>query len=123
LAEAAGWKRADGSTWWPPYDGAIPGTQRIISLEPGTGGYVHLVDRYGKTSGTYVSPAGLSLESRALSNIPTSSPSIYSIDASIGGVERSTIAPWFGKTGLGAQYKMPNAVQYYLDTLKFGVPK
>ena len=123
LADAASWKRADGSIWWPPYDGAIPGTQRIISLEPGVGGYVNLVDRYGKTSGTYVSPAGLSLESRALSSTPTTSPSIYSIDASVGGVERSTIAPWFGQTGLGVQYKLPNSVQYYLDTLKIGVPK
>jgi hypothetical protein len=123
LAEAAAWKRTDGSTWWPPYDGAIPGTQRIVSLEPGSAGSVNFVDRFGRTSGTYVSPAGLSLESRALSSKPTSSASIYSIDAGIGGVERSTIAPWFGQKGLGVQYKLPNSVQYYLDTKKLGEVK
>ena len=123
LAEAAGWKRADGSTWWPPYEGSIPGTQRVISLEPGGAGSVNLVDRYGRTAGTYVSPAGLSLESRSLSYAPASPPSMYSVDAVIGGVERSTIAPWFGQKGLGVQYKLPNSVQYYLDTMKFGEMK
>ncbi|WP_211464579.1 hemagglutinin repeat-containing protein [Collimonas silvisoli] len=123
LAEASGWKRADGSTWWPPYDGGLPGTQRIISLEPGTGDAVKLVDRFGKTSGSYVSPEGLSLESRALNSTPTTSPSIYSITGSINNVEAATITPWFGKTGLGTQYKLPNSVQYYLDTGKLGEPK
>ncbi|MGH8076595.1 MAG: TNT domain-containing protein [Lysobacter sp.] len=122
-AEAAGWKRPDGSTWWPPYDGAIPGTQRIISLNPATGGGLHLIDRYGKTSGYFVSPAGISLESRALSYTPNFSPSVYSVNGVIGGVERATITPWFGQRGLGVQYRLPDNVQYYLDTRKLGEHK
>jgi len=123
LAEEASWKRPDGSTWWPPYDGALPGTTKIIELNPGSGGALNLVDRFGRTSGSYVSPAGLSLESRALSSTPIIAPSVYSIDATITGVERATIAPWFGQKGLGVQYKLPDTVQYYLDTLRFGVRK
>jgi hypothetical protein len=88
-----------------------------------TGGAVNSVDRFGKTSGTYVSPAGLSLECRALSTTPTYSPSIYSIQDTITGVEAANIAPWFGKVGLGTHYKLPNSVQYYLDTGKLGVKK
>jgi hypothetical protein len=123
LAEAAGWKRADGSIWWPPYDGALPGTTKIVTLDPGNGGALNLVDRFGRTSGSYVSPAGLSLEARALSSTPTNAPSVYSVDATIYGVERATVAPWFGQKGLGVQYKLPDSVQFYLDTMKLGVRK
>ncbi|MDS4071740.1 MAG: glycohydrolase toxin TNT-related protein [Defluviicoccus sp.] len=123
LAEAAGWQHPDGSIWWPPYDGAIPGSQRMVSLEPSSTGSINLIDRYGRTSGTFVSPAGLSLGSRALNYTPTFPPSLYSVDGSIDGVVRSTIAPWFGQKGLGVQYKLPNSVQYYLDTLKLGEAK
>jgi Tuberculosis necrotizing toxin len=115
LAEAANWTRADGSTWWPPYDGALPGTTRIMTLEPGSMNSPHLIDRFGRTSGSYVSPAGLSLESRALSSTPANPPSVYSIDGTITGVEKATVTPWFGKKGLGVQYKLPDSVQFYLD--------
>nr|WP_240937589.1 TNT domain-containing protein [Chromobacterium haemolyticum] len=123
LAEAAGWKRPDGSIWWPPYDGALPGTQRFISLESSGGGGVNLVDRFGRTTGSFVSPAGLPLESHALSSMPSFPPSVYSVNGSILGVERATIAPWFGQKGLGVQYKLPNSVQYYLDIEKLGGPR
>lgn len=121
LAESAGWQRIDGSTWWPPYDGALPGTQRIVSLQPSLGATPKLIDRFGLPTGSYVSPAGASLESRALRSPPLSPPSLYSVDGVIDGVERATIAPWFGKPGLGIQYKLPNSVQYYLDATKLGV--
>jgi hypothetical protein len=123
LAEAAGWKRADGTTWWPPYDGAIPGTTKLIELGPSSAGALNLVDRFGRTSGSYVSPAGLSLEARALSSRPSGPPSVYSIDATISGVERATVIPWFGQKGLGVQYKLPNSVQYYLDNMHLGEKK
>jgi len=77
-AATAGWKRPDGSTWWPPYDGAIPGTQRTVALEQSVMDSQTLIDRFGKTAGTFVSPAGASLESRALSYRPNGPPSIYS---------------------------------------------
>lgn len=101
----------------------MPGTQKIISLEPGNGGTVNLIDRFGRTSGSYVSPMGVSLESRALNSTPMYPPSIYSIDASIDGVEKAIIAPWFSQKGLGVQYKLPSSVQYYLDNLILGEPK
>jgi len=115
-AKAAGWKRLDGSTWWPPYDGALPGTQRIVSLAPSSVNSLSLVDRFGVPAGRYVSPAGISLESRALSSVPAYAPSVYSVDSVISGVERAKVAPWFGQSGLGVQYHLPNTVQYYLDT-------
>ena len=112
------WKRVDGRIWDAPYDGAIPGTQRFISLEPGGPSSPNIVDRYGLTSGTYVAPAGTSLESRALSYAPNSPLHAYVIYSVIDNVERSTVAPWFGKKGLGPQYKLPDSVQYHLEIRK-----
>ncbi|WP_420800895.1 TNT domain-containing protein [Pseudomonas cavernicola] len=120
-AEAAGWVKPDGSTWWPPYDGAIPGTQRTITYQPSPeGSPLILVDRYGETSGRYISPVGVPLDARALSNVPTSPPSVYSVDGVIEGVERANAAGWFDQRGTGIQDKLPGRVQYYLDTGKLG---
>ncbi len=46
-----------------------------------------------------VSPVGLSLESRARSSTPSSSPSMYFVDAVIGGIERFAVGPWSGQQG------------------------
>jgi hypothetical protein len=110
LAQAANWRRADGSVWHPPFNGAMPGTQRTVTLPEGTG-----VDRFGGEGGTYVSPAYASTASRALGSEPTAPGSAYSVTDSIPGVERSVAAPWFGQRGLGTQYVLPKPVQGYLD--------
>ncbi|HEY0894330.1 MAG TPA: RHS repeat-associated core domain-containing protein, partial [Cellvibrio sp.] len=110
IAKAANWRKADGSTWWPPYDGAIPGTQQTITLDRGV-----VIDRYGRTSGTFVSPAGLPLGSRALASAPTVDPNVYDVLSPIKDVEAAKIAPWFDQPGLGTQYKLPSSVQNYLD--------
>jgi len=123
-AQAAGWKRADGSTWWPPYDGAIPGTQRMITLEPSLPeAPLNLIDRYGGTGGYFVSPAGVPLDARALASTPSGLPNVYSINGAIPSVERASIAPWFGQRGTGVQYRLPDRVQYYLDMKTLGEVK
>lgn len=60
-----------------------------------------------------VSPVGLSLESRARSSTPSSSPSMYFVDAVIGGIERFAVGPWFGQQGLGPKYDLPNIFPCY----------
>lgn len=35
-ARAANWMKPDGTTWWPPNDGAVPGTEKTVALQRGT---------------------------------------------------------------------------------------
>jgi len=121
LAESADWVRADGSIWWPPYDGAIPGTQRTMSLLPASSGSpLNLVDRYGKSSGSYVAPSGTPLKARALAETPADPPKIYSVEAIIDNVEASNTIGWFGQRGTGPQYKLPQSVRELIYDQKLG---
>jgi Tuberculosis necrotizing toxin len=68
-----------------------------------------LIDRYGSEYGSYFSPRGTPLNMRALDYIPNGKPNVYEVLKSFP-VEQSTIAPAFGKIGLGIQYKSPISV-------------
>jgi RHS repeat-associated protein len=113
-AEAAGWKRADGKTWWPDYDGAMPGTQRAATLSPTTN--PNVVDRYGDPKGSYVSPAGVPMGQRAMRSVPSEAPHIYDVTGTIPNVEVANAIPWFGQQGLGRQIKLPTNVQKQLHS-------
>ncbi len=99
-ARAAGWKRPDGSTWWPPENGAVPGSQQVTTLPKGT-----QLDRYGGESGGYLSPRGASFESRAMPGVPSTSPNNYVVNRPLS-VEQARIAPWFEQPGGGTQYRL-----------------
>ena len=88
--------------YYPPNNGAIPGTEHRIYLMPGT-----IIDRYGKINGYYFAPADTPLPARALP---------YNADLSLYHrfevlkpfeVEASTIAPAFCQPGFGIQYLSP----------------
>jgi uncharacterized Zn-binding protein involved in type VI secretion len=98
-AKAAGWKRPDGTPWWPPNNGGI-GTPKTGPLAPGT-----KLDRYGRPQGQYMGAAGDSISQRALESPPTGAPHKYTSQLGLH-VEESKVAPWFDQPGGGTQYRV-----------------
>ena len=90
--------------YWPLNYGAI-GKVNKEKLQPGT-----IIDRYGHEGGTFVSPANIPFEMRALP--PTtdmSSLNTYKIMKPINS-ETAIIAPAFNQIGLGVQHKLSEPV-------------
>jgi hypothetical protein len=105
------WTRPDGSTMWPPNNGAVKGTEEIITMKPGIE-----VGRIGKGTGKYVAPPRTSPEKLSLKpGTDTSMYNEYKIVREIPGVEKAKIAPWFGQPGGGTQYKLPKSIDILLE--------
>jgi len=109
-----GWYKADGRMNYPPNDGAIPGTEEIITLGENN---VLTVGRYGESGerSAYVTQTGV--DSSRLALPPNTDPSTYieyKILKSIPDVERAVVAPWVGDKGLGIQYKLPKPIKWYI---------
>ncbi|MCQ1530214.1 TNT domain-containing protein, partial [Lutispora saccharofermentans] len=103
------WYKADGSMNYPPNNGAVPGTEIKVDLQPGQS-----LGRYGNIGpkSNYVTAPGALPDSLSLP--PNTSPSIYTelqVVKPIPGVTQSTVAPWGGSTGLGLQYELPMPIQ------------
>ena len=87
-------------TYYPSNNGVVLGTERKIYLLPGD-----KIDRYGKLGGKYFSSVGTPLEMRALPyNADTTQYGQFEVVKPFE-VEVSVIKPWFGKIGLGVQYR------------------
>ncbi|MES2206098.1 MAG: RHS repeat-associated core domain-containing protein [Pseudomonadota bacterium] len=91
---------------WPPHRGAY-GPVKNIDLGVGT-----VIDRYGSTYGTFTAPVGTSFGARALpGSYETLAPyNQYNVINKIENVTQSNVLPWFGQTGKGVQYELPNSV-------------
>lgn len=89
--------------YYPANNGAL-GTWTRSILTKG-----QIIDRYGSEYGSYFSPRGTPLNMRALDYTPSGKASVYEVLKPFP-VEQSTIAPAFGKIGLGIQYKSPISV-------------
>jgi len=98
------WINSDGSTKWPANDG-FEGTPTITTLQPGT-----RIDRYGSTSGNFVSPYGTPYGARSLApgseNAPYNSYEVIKPFEVYSGIT----APWFDQPGGGIQYKLPMSI-------------
>ena len=95
----------DGRPIYPSNDGVV-GVIVTITLPSGD-----VLTRYGKPTGRYVSPDGMTFEQRALPSTTNEGDfHVYYVERSIDGVEKGTIAPWFGRTGGGIQYKLPDRI-------------
>ena len=95
----------DGRPIYPSNDGAV-GVIVTITLPSGD-----VLTRYGKPTGRYVSPDGMTFEQRALPSTTNEGDfHVYYVERSIDGVEKGTIAPWFGRMGGGIQYKLPDRI-------------
>jgi RHS repeat-associated protein len=96
--------------YWPGNSGFV-GSMERMHLMPGT-----QIDRFGYSSGKFVSPVGTSFEARALpadylANKPFHS---YEIIKPIE-VNSGSIRPWFGQSGMGIQYELPVSVEVLLE--------
>lgn len=102
------WYNQDGSMNWPPNDGAIPGTEKIITLEPNM-----KLGRYGevKPNSCYTTKTGVNPDKLSLP--PTTDPTIYSeyiVRKPIPNTTQAEIAPWGDSPGKGEQYKLPEPI-------------
>ncbi|RIW30438.1 DUF4237 domain-containing protein [Bacillus salacetis] len=101
-----------GDINWPPNNG-FDGDPKVRVLEEG-----ELIDRYGAPSGTFLSPAGVEFDNRALALHSENSPyHIYKVLEPFK-VEAGKIAPWFDKPGGGTQFFTGNIKVLDPDTGK-----
>ena len=104
----------DGAPIYPLNDGAV-GNVKVITLKAGAG----LVDRYGRSSGRYLSPEGTPIEQSSLSkDAKKQTYHVYKIIRDIENVEEGLIAPWFNEPGGGIQYRLPKTIDELSGYLK-----
>ena len=100
----------DGRPIYPSNDGAV-GVIVTITLPAGD-----VLTRYGKPTGRYVSPDGITFEQRSLPSTTSEGDfHVYCVDRSIDGVQKGKIAPWFGRVGGGIQYKLPDRIVHLME--------
>ena len=93
--------------YYPDNDGAL-GEWKTEHLLPGD-----KVDRFGRTTGRYLSPADTPMNMRALPPDNSGAYNVYKVIKPFP-VQSSTIAPAFGKIGLGKQYMSPLPIKILL---------
>ena len=103
------WYKADGSLNMPPNYGAVKGTEKAVTLQPG-----QKLGRYGGYSKTsdFVSAPGATADSLSLP--PNTNISIYQefeVLKPIPGATQSTVAPWGNFAGGGTQFKLPMTIE------------
>ena len=102
-ARDAGWVRENGETWWPPNDGAVPGSEEQITLQPGD-----TLQRIGSPYGRYVAPNGTHPSHLSLSpDTDLNNISRWEVISPIPNVGRGLVAPWFNQPGGGVQFLLP----------------
>lgn len=111
----SGWYNSDGTLNLPPNGGAIPGTETIVTLNPGD-----RVGRYGGVgpSSDYVTTLNANPDTLCLP--PTTNPNIFTefeVINSIAITTRSVVQPWGGCSGYGIQYILPFPI---LELIDFG---
>ncbi|WP_439444157.1 glycohydrolase toxin TNT-related protein [Listeria aquatica] len=105
------WKNSDGSIKWPPNNGAIPGTEKLISLQKG-----ETFGRIGSNYGKFVAPRGTNPDKLSLA--PGTDTTVYKeyvVIKEIPKVESADVAPWFDKPGGGKQMLLPYSINDLLQ--------
>jgi RHS repeat-associated protein len=93
---------------WPILNGAIPGTQRYLTLNAGT-----VVARVGSGTGRFAAPVGTPIGQRSLSPQSRSGQDVnWRLNQDVQ-VTAGTTAPWFGQSGGGTQYHFPGPINTY----------
>lgn len=95
---------------WPANYGFAPGKDSTVTLSPGT-----QIDRFGRPTGGFLSPAGTPFGDRAL---PAASYAadyhVYEVQKPISGVRAGPAEPWFNQPGNGTQYQLPQSVESHI---------
>ena len=96
---------------WPANYGFAPGKDSTVTLLPGT-----QIDRFGRATGGFLAPAGISFGDRALpADSYNAEYHVYEVKKPIDGVRSGPAEPWFNQPGNGTQYQLPRSVQSHLD--------
>jgi Tuberculosis necrotizing toxin len=99
------WVDDNGKILWPTNNG-FSGTPMITKLKAGA-----KFDRYGSSTGKFASPLGTPANQRSLSPGMVSKPlTKYEVIKPFD-VQSGKIAPWFGESGGGVQYKFDKSVK------------
>ena len=86
---------------YPPNRGFMSGEGNPSSVLPGT-----IVDRYGSSGGSFLSPQGTPVTARSLApSVKTRPLNAYQVVKPFG-VDAGRAAPWFGQPGKGMQYDL-----------------
>ena len=103
----------NGKPIYPPNDGFV-GNPKIETLTKN-----YIIDRYGRETGSFVAPKGTTYTERSL---PKGSASkdyrVYKIKKDIELVLSGRTAAWFGESGGGWQYKLPDTISNLTDYLE-----
>lgn len=108
VVESSTISEAEVTVAYPPNRGfEFSGRATLI---PGT-----RVDRYGKPTGSFVSPEGTPFSQRSLpASAQSKSYNVYQV-AKPFEVDAGPAAPWFGQQGKGMQYELPTSVQNLMN--------
>jgi hypothetical protein len=103
----------NGKAILPPNRGFVGHPQEYVLA---AGDYV-IIDRYGPSTGKFVSPDGTEFSARSLPRMANKDDyHRYSVTKDLK-VLRGETAPWFGEKGGGVQYELPDGIQNLLDYL------
>ena len=105
----SGWYNEDGSINYPPNNGAVPGTEKNISLKVGD-----TLGRYGSIGdkSNFVTQTGADASKLALP--PNTNPSSYQefiVVKEIPNTIQAEIAAWGNSPGGGLQYELPMPIK------------
>lgn len=102
----------NGDTIWPPFRGAVNGTQKPLVLQPNT-----IISRIGFEGGTFASPDGTSRAKRSLpfeKQKETENQGTwehrYEVLKPLKCIQ-SEVAPWFDEQGGGLQYEFQDNIR------------
>jgi len=94
---------------WPPNRGFL-GEPTTDTLNTGS-----RISRYGSPNGNFASPEGVSFEERALHPSSLEKPyHVYEVTKPFD-VKAGRAMPWFGYSGLGIQYELPESIESLLE--------
>ena len=103
------WYNPDGSMNYPPNNGAVPGTEKTISLKPGD-----TLGRYGNIGDKSYFVTQPGADASKLSLPPNTDSSIYQefvVIKEIPNTVQAEIAAWGNSLGEGLQYELPMPIK------------
>ncbi len=103
------WYNPDGSMNYPPNNGAVPGTEKTISLKPGD-----TLGRYGNIGDKSYFVTQPGADASKLSLPPNTDSSIYQefvVIKEIPNTVQAEIAAWGNSLGGGLQYELPMPIK------------
>lgn len=109
VRQTESWYNADGSFNYPPNNGAVPGTEKTISLRPGDS-----FGRYGNIGDKSNFATQPGADANKLSLPPTTNPGIYQefvVVKKISEITQAEIAQWGDSDGGGLQYELPMPIK------------